>query len=121
MIGPARSLGDPFPQRGDLRRSQRRLLGRHPLRLIGRYSAQQLAVVGLSRNDRDVPRLELAGRDLVVIEAQSRFVRFGPVTAYTLAGQDWLDIAREIDGRRRMVGRVSRIRDNWRAAQHTEY
>ena len=112
--GPVRlvdaALGDPGAQDGFVlgRHGLLALGRRHDVLVVGREDAlDDLALVGLARDDRDLARLAFAMRGRREVEAQLRFpgMLVHAMAREAVLGQDRTDLAVEIHGRGFDAGR----------------
>ena len=100
---PRGALRDPLLEQADLAGGEplAGLLGRHPLRRIGRGdAADELAPFGPSRNDGEAPS-PVGERDLRHVQAKVGHAR-GPVRAVALkaiVGEDRKDVSIEVNSR----------------------
>ena len=98
---PRRPLLDPSAERLDLLGRQllaELLRGHLGFGIVGLDPEDQLAFVGLARNDRDAARLQLRHHALLGVEPQPGLARLvvGTVAGEAIVREDRADIAREI-------------------------
>ena len=95
-LGP---LTDPIPQRRHLGGGEPRPFGGHlQVGVCGDDPLEYQTRVGTSRHDRPAPGGKRAGCPVGGVEAEAPFLRVGAVAGEAAAGEERLDLAREVDG-----------------------